>query len=213
MQSLEASRTTRRLDGRLLRTYNFANFRAFPSRNCSDHACFGIDRNAWSITTLSRQNSAPRSKIPSLCTSSSAHITSRYPLRAFLSVRRFEPSTQTLLHKGRPFISASRHRTSDPKSLPFDPSCTRPPQPNRDGSFSRRHPPALPPTSRFRHRICSFIWAEIAKGVFTREDWSVFSARILAHKSAAEIARARFEQAKANLHAIAFVVRPSKGRE
>ena len=63
---------------------------------------------------------------------------------------------------------------------------------NRDGCLFRLRPPSLPSTSRFRHRICSFIWSEIAKEVFTTEDWSVFSARILAHKSAAEIGRADF---------------------
>src|SRR5271170_2944028 len=36
-------------------------------------------------------------------------------------------------------------------------------------SLSRLRTPALPSTSRFGHRIRSFIWAEITKGVFTRE--------------------------------------------
>jgi hypothetical protein len=68
-------------------------------------------------------------------------------------------------------------------------------------------------TSRFRHRICSFIWAEVAKGVFTSEDWSAFSARMLAYKSTAQIGRACIERAKANPSTRAPVARPSKGRE
>src|SRR5580658_10454393 len=106
-----------------------------------------------------------------------------------------------------------RYRRSRPKELLFDPSCPKPRQSNRDGSVSRHQPTALRSTSRFRHRIRSFIWAKVAKGVFTTEDWSVFSARILAHKSAAEISRACFERAKASLCARAPVARPSKGRD
>jgi hypothetical protein len=98
-------------------------------------------------------------------------------------------------------------------TLLFGPSCPKPLQSNRNGCLSRPRPPTLPSTSRFRHCSCSFIWAEIAEGVFTREDWSVFSARMLAHKSAAKIGRACLERAKANPCARAPVARPSEGRE
>src|ERR1700685_1156747 len=87
-----------------------------------------------------------------------------------------------------------RYRRSRPKELLFDPSCPKPRQSNRDGSVSRHQPTALQSTSRFRHRIRSFIWAKVAKGVFTTQDWSVFSARILAHKFAAGIGRAFFSE-------------------
>jgi hypothetical protein len=51
--------------------------------------------------------------------------------------------------------------------------------------------PSSPRESRFRHRICSFIWVETAKRVFTTEDglsWPL----VRAHKSAAETGRPDF---------------------
>ena len=85
-------------------------------------------------------------------------------------------------------------------------------QSNRDGSLSRLRTPAVPSTSRFRHPIRSFIWAEAAKGVFTTEDWSVFSARILAQEFATEIGRALWsEQRQIFVHEPLSPGRPKEG--
>ena len=54
--------------------------------------------------------------------------------------------------------------------------------PRRGGDLTATEFPTAPKlftlTSRFRHRICSFIWVETAKGVFTSEDDPILSARV-----------------------------------